>query len=365
MTQASILIVEDNKKNIQVLAKALEKEKYNISIAHNGVQALSLINKSKPDLILLDIMMPEMDGFETCKRLKADTATKDIPVIFLTAKDQTSDIVKGFELGAVDYLVKPAHSAELLIRVKTHLELKQHKELLKKENRKLLDDRSTLMQYFSEDVADNLIKKGMQDQLSGEILPVSVLFLDIRNFTTISEKLEPSLVANLLNRLFTDIMDLVFTNRGSVNKIIGDAILATFGAPMGTDTDAENSIKCAIAVQNMLSLFNKALPDYLDSEIKVGIGISSGSVFTGNIGSYRRKEYTVIGDTVNLASRLESLTKEVDASILIDKNTMDLAGSVFEYMKTSIESVKGKTHAVEIYSVTAKAGLDSSETDYF
>ncbi|MES0488955.1 MAG: adenylate/guanylate cyclase domain-containing protein [Leptospirales bacterium] len=365
MNDASILIVEDNKKNIQVLAKALEKEKFNISIAHNGVQALNLINKSKPDLILLDIMMPEMDGFETCKRLKADTATKDIPVIFLTAKDQTSDIVKGFELGAVDYLVKPAHSAELLIRVKTHLDLKRHKELLKKENEKLLKDRNTLLQYFSEDVADALIEKGMQNQLTGEILPVSVLFLDIRRFTTISENLEPNLVANLLNRLFTDIMDIIFANHGSVNKIIGDAILATFGAPTPSTKDAENSIKCAIAIQKMISLFNKALPDYLDSDIEIGVGVASGKVFAGNIGSYRRKEYTVIGDTVNIASRLESMTKEVDASILVDKNTMDLAGPGFIFHEIEIKSVKGKANVVDIYSVTVNNSSDVNETEFF
>lgn len=123
-----VLIVDDTQKNIQVLGAILKKQEYQISVAMNGLQALKLLNKIKPDLILLDVMMPELDGFGTCKQLKADPELKDIPVIFLTAKVEIEDIVKGFELGAVDYVTKPFNHTELIERVKTHLELKMARE---------------------------------------------------------------------------------------------------------------------------------------------------------------------------------------------------------------------------------------------
>ena len=127
-----ILIVDDTQRNIQVLGSILMKEKYQISVAKNGLEALKVVKNVMPDIILLDIMMPELDGFETCKRLKESDKTKDIPVIFLTAKIETEDIIKGFELGAVDYITKPFNSKELLVRVNTHLDLKYAHEKIKK-----------------------------------------------------------------------------------------------------------------------------------------------------------------------------------------------------------------------------------------
>jgi DNA-binding response OmpR family regulator len=125
-----ILIVDDTPKNIQLLGTILKNIGYKIIVATNGLQALEILEKVKPDLILLDVMMPELDGYETCKRIKSNENLKDIPVIFLTAKTQPEDIVKGFELGAVDYIIKPFNSSELIARVKTHLELKFNQDLL-------------------------------------------------------------------------------------------------------------------------------------------------------------------------------------------------------------------------------------------
>ena len=120
-----ILVVEDTPANIQVLSSTLKEKGYQISVATNGRQALEVVARLRPDLILLDVMMPEMDGFETCRRLKESAATKDIPVIFLTARTETADIVQGFEVGAVDYVAKPFNSHELLARVNTHLTMDQ------------------------------------------------------------------------------------------------------------------------------------------------------------------------------------------------------------------------------------------------
>jgi len=144
-----ILIVDDKKENLQVLGSILIKEKYQISVAKNGLEALKIVNKVKPDIILLDIMMPELDGFETCKRLKESGETKDIPIIFLTAKIETEDIVKGFELGAVDYITKPFNAKELLVRVNTHLDLKHAHEQIKKSEQLLREANAAKDRFFS------------------------------------------------------------------------------------------------------------------------------------------------------------------------------------------------------------------------
>ncbi|HEO64647.1 MAG TPA: hybrid sensor histidine kinase/response regulator [Spirochaetes bacterium] len=145
-----ILIVDDTSKNIQVLANVLKQKNYQISAAKNGYQAIDIVEETTPDLILLDIMMPEMDGFETCQRLKKDDKTRDIPIIFLTAKNEGDDIIKGFELGAVDYITKPFNSAELLMRVKTHLDLRLSKEIIQRQS----NERKELLHVVCHDLVN-------------------------------------------------------------------------------------------------------------------------------------------------------------------------------------------------------------------
>lgn len=132
-----ILIVDDTLQNIQVLGTVLREQNYQINVAQNGIQALEMVEKVEPDLILLDVMMPEMDGFEACQRLKADEKTREIPIIFLTAKVETEDVVHGFEIGAIDYVTKPFNAIELLARVKTHLELRRLRQELLEYNEQL------------------------------------------------------------------------------------------------------------------------------------------------------------------------------------------------------------------------------------
>ncbi|MCP4350541.1 MAG: response regulator [Desulfobacterales bacterium] len=145
-----ILITDDFPNNIQIVEAILKKEGYQISMAYSGLDALKAVEKSPPDLILMDIVMPEMDGYETCKRLKASEETKDIPLIFLTARTETDHIIKGFELGAVDYVTKPFRSAELLVRVNTHLELKRAKDLIQEKNKELSEKNEALEQALKE-----------------------------------------------------------------------------------------------------------------------------------------------------------------------------------------------------------------------
>ncbi len=212
----------------------------------------------------------------------------------------------------------------------------------------LQDERKKLYKYLSEDVVQAILFSDEKAQKSTS-KKSTVMFLDIRNFTGISEKLEPEQVVELLDLLFTDIVDLIFSNKGSVNKFIGDAILATFGCPRSYGNDAENAVKCAINLIAALSIFNQVKPAFLDDEISLGIGIATGNVFAGNVGSHRKMEYTVIGDTVNLASRLQDMTKKLSCNLVIDGQTCKEMDGQIPFKQTNIHNVRGKKQKLDIY----------------
>lgn len=232
----------------------------------------------------------------------------------------------------------------------------------------LLDQLHRLSQYFSDDVVKMILSQKSVNHDYGENLEATIFFLDIRNFTTISENVEPNLVAALLNRLYTDIMDLILTYKGSVNKIIGDALLSTFGCPVRGENDAKNAVECALAIRDTLKLFNSSRPAYIQEDIAIGMGIATGRVFAGTIGSYRKRDYTVIGDTVNIAARLEGLTKQTRFDLIIDRKTRDLVGADLKVRKLQVNRVRGRTQPMEIFLVDSLAGEragNSAETVFF
>src|SRR6201988_3677195 len=188
---ARILIIDDAPANIQTLSTILKERGYNLNIATNGRQGLDVLERIRPDLILLDIMMPEMDGFETCRRIKASTAWREIPIIFLTAKTDTADIVRGFELGAVDYVAKPFNAHELLARVNTHLTI----DCLHRENERLL------LNILPSPIAERL--KAGDENIADKFAEVTVLFADIVEFTKLASSMSAASLVELLNDLFT------------------------------------------------------------------------------------------------------------------------------------------------------------------
>ncbi|HMP84135.1 MAG TPA: response regulator, partial [Verrucomicrobiota bacterium] len=198
-----ILVVDDTPANIQSLAAILKEKGYQISVATNGKQALEVVSRVKPDLILLDVMMPEMDGFETCRRLKASEESRHIPVIFLTAKTETTDIVQGFELGAVDYVAKPFNAHELLARVNTHLTMDELRRSLAEKNAELARAhelvRRAFGRYVSEEVAASILQSPDGLELGGEEREVTILMSDLRGFTAMAARLTPHQVIEFLN----------------------------------------------------------------------------------------------------------------------------------------------------------------------
>ena len=283
-----ILVIEDEPVNIQTLSTLLKERGYNINIATNGRQGLEVLGRIRPDLILLDIMMPEIDGFETCRRIKASTAWREIPIIFLTAKTDTADIVRGFELGAVDYVAKPFNAHELLARVNTHLTL----DYLHRENERLL------LNVLPASIANKLKQKvGI---IAERFEDVSVLFADIVGFTPMSARLSPTELIESLNRVFSGFDELADHHKVEKIKTIGDGYMVAGGLiEHNTDHLAAMAMMALAMHENVRKLNSKF------GGLSLRIGLQVGSVIAGVIG-IRKFIYDVWGDTVNTASRLES-----------------------------------------------------------
>lgn len=283
-----ILIVEDTPENIQALVGILKDKGYQTSIATNGKQALDLLERVRPDLVLLDIMMPEMDGFEACRRIKGNPAWRDIPIIFLTAKTETEDIVRAFELGAVDYVPKPFSAHELLARVNTHLTL----DRLNRENQRLL------LNILPAPIAEKLKKQA--GVIAERYEDVSVLFADIVGFTPLSARLSPTDLVDFLNRIFSSFDELVEKHGLEKIKTVGDAYMVAGGLPEPQPDHLSAMARLALAMLEQVRAVRAG-----ENHVRLRIGLNVGSVVAGVIG-IRKFIYDVWGDTVNTAQRLES-----------------------------------------------------------
>ena len=318
-----ILVVDDTPANIQTVAAILKGRGYQLSVATNGKQALEVLEKIQPDLILLDVMMPELDGFETCQRIKSTAPWRNIPVIFLTAKTETADIVKGFEVGAVDYVGKPFNAHELLARVNTHLTIDQLRLSLADKNVELARAhelvRRAFGRYVSEEVAESLLRTPEALDLGGEERDATILMSDLRGFTAMAERLPPREVIEVLNLYLETMVEVITRYEGTIDEIIGDAILVIFGAPLPCDDHPAKAVACGVAMQLAMIDVNERLETKDRVQLEMGIGIHTGRVVVGNIGSLRRTKYAAVGSNVNMAGRVESFT--TGGQVLITEET--------------------------------------------
>jgi len=320
--ESRILIIEDEPANIAMLSEVLLTAGYHPSVATSGEQGLHLLEHARPDLILLDIMMPGIDGYETCRRIKASSQWRGIPVIFLTAKTETKDIVRGFEAGAVDYVAKPFHPRELLARVHTHLSL----DHLHRENQRLL------LNVLPASIADQLKKQtGIIAQRFDD---ASVLFADLAGFTAMSARMGPSELLQLLNAVFSGFDELVGKYGLEKIKTIGDAYMVAGGLPDPRNDHLEAMARLAL---EMNANFQQTSSPF--GTLNLRIGLHTGSVIAGVIG-VRKFIYDVWGDTVNTASRLEShgVTGRVHVSDAVYERLKDR----FEFESRGTVELRGR-----------------------
>ena len=320
-----ILVVDDDELVLIAIQELLNPLGFSVTTTSNGPGALEKVSGDRFDLVILDVIMPEMDGFETCRRLKESAATNDIPVIFLTARTETSDIVQGFEVGAVDYVAKPFNAHELLARVSTHLTLDQLRRSLAGKNAELARAhelvRRAFGRYVSEEVAASILQSPEGLELGGEEREVTILMSDLRGFTALAARLSPHEVIEFLNLYLEAMVDVISRYEGTIDEIIGDAILVIFGAPVVCDDHAAKAVACGLSMQLAMTDVNQRLTAKGAAELEMGIGIHTGRVIVGNIGSLRRTKYAAVGSNVNLAGRIESFT--TGGQLLISESTRE------------------------------------------
>lgn len=328
--QSRVLIVDDIEENLRVLTETLTEEGFYPLQAKSGERAIAIAKKAQPDLILLDIKMPGMDGYETIAKLKEDPGTAAIPVIFISALNQIEDKVKGFTSGAVDYVSKPFQKEEVIARVSTHLSLRRalrNVEIEREKSEKLL------LNVLPLSVAEELKEAGSCKPQYFE--NVTIFFSDFIGFTKLSSELEPEVLICHLNDMFTVFDDIMERNHCERIKTIGDAYMAVSGIPEEDPDHGINIVKASIEICRFLEKHNR------ENSIpwNVRIGIHSGSAVGAIVGT-KKYIYDIFGDSVNTASRMESNSEP--NRINISETTWTLVKDRFECEKRESIEVKGK-----------------------
>ncbi|MEK7239533.1 MAG: adenylate/guanylate cyclase domain-containing protein [Gemmatimonadota bacterium] len=337
--RSRLLIVDDNRVNRLLLAHAVEQLGHQIETAENGRQALDKLRASSFDLVLLDIEMPEMDGYQLLDICLQDSELRNIPIIMTSSHDEIDSVIKCVALGAEDYLSKPVNPILLRARVNASLEKKR-----------LRDDHRRLIRTFADkDVADELMRDGFS--LGGKHSVITSMFCDIRDFTTITEANDPADVIELINEYYEIVIETVQAHGGNANQMQGDGLMSFFGAPVYYPDHAQRAVKSALDICRQIAAFNVSQTTKGKLQIAIGVGIATGQVIAGYAGTRTRATYICIGDTVNLSSRLESHTKAVKRQVVIDENTRRRLDDSIDVEPLGEELFKGKTIPVQVYSV--------------
>jgi adenylate cyclase len=336
-----LLVVDDNRVNRLLLGRALEQLGHTVTFAENGREALEALRQRQVDLVLLDIEMPEMDGYQVLEALAADPRLRDLPVVMMSSVEEVDSVARCIEMGAEDYLFKPVNPVLLRARVGASLEKKRLRDR----------QRELFRKFATAEVAEELLTTGLA--LGGKHVEASVMFSDIRAFTRLSETLSPADTIELLNSYYTLMFDAIGGHGGIVNQMLGDGLMAIFGAPLPRADHRDRAVRAALEMLDLVDGFNQEQVARGGAEIRIGIGIASGPLVAGFTGTERRVTYTCVGDTVNLAAHLEAHTKVVGQPILIDENTRDGLGDAVRVEAHGPAQFKSRSQAVPVYSVPA------------
>ncbi len=319
-TPPRILIVDDNAMNVKVLQTRLAAEGYEIITAADGEEGLSCARKHTPDLILLDVMMPKLDGFEVCRRLRADAAFPFTPIIMVTAMADSKDVVAGLEAGGDEYLTKPVDHAALAARVRSMLRIKRlhdKAEALAAEVKELnvslerrvaeqvgeLERVGRLRRFFSPSLAELIVNGGTDDPLKSHRREITVVFLDLRGFTAFAEVAEPEEVMGVLREYHQATGEIIIEYDGTLEHFTGDGMTILFNDPLPIPNPAERAVRLALAIRDRIGQMAK---DWVQRgyDLSLGIGVAQGFATIGAIGFEGRWDYSAIGTVTNLAARL-------------------------------------------------------------
>ena len=334
-----ILAVDDEAGTRALLRKLLERQGYDVVEAVDGESALRVVDEQMPDLVCLDVMMPAPGGIEVCERLRRQPQYAGLPILLLTALDRPEDKARGLEAGANDFLSKPFDASELTARLRSLLRTKALQDRLA----------DVLGRYVSTSVAAEVLRDPFSVSLGGDRRRVSTLFADVRGYTALAAEHPPEMTLDLLNRFLTVVSDAVERHGGTVADFIGDGVVSFFGAPVGHSDDPERAVRAALAMQD--AVMRLEIPTLPGIRLHLGIGVTTGEVIAGNIGSERRMHYTVVGDPVNVASRLQ--TAAGPGQILVDELTHERVSAIVASQDLGSLRLAGKSDWVHAFNVLA------------
>jgi adenylate cyclase len=363
-SRASVLVVDDDAMNRMVLQRSLEQEGHAVSVAEDGRAALDLLRRERFDIVLLDVLMPEMDGFELLELLQGDERLRQVLVIMISALEDMESVVRSLEMGAEDYLPKPFDPVLLRARINGCLAKKRLRDL----ERKYLVERQRrtrelFARFVPEAVVDEVLEGADENlRLGGERRTATVMFSDLRSFTSFAEARPPELVIEVLNRYFSAMSEVILGQGGTLIGFLGDGIIAAFGAPIERADHADRALSAAREMTgDALTSFNRWLQEQgIGDGFRMGVGLNSGEIMAGNVGSERRLEYTVIGDTTNTASRLEAMTKETPYMVLLTDATRGmLTREAPDLVEVDTREVRGRRAPVRLWSIRT-AGAQAS-----
>src|SRR6266702_943045 len=374
-----ILVVDDVPDNVEILQLRLESQGYEVITAGDGEAALAVIRDRLPDLVLLDIQMPKLDGIETVKQLKADTALPFTPVILVTARADAKDVIAGLEAGGDDYLTKPVDQAALLARVRAMLRIKALHDTVAAQARRLEDQAGelalwnneletrvqaqlgeiermgTLKRFLAPQLAEMIVSSGEERILESHRRDIVVVFCDLRGFTSFAETAEPEEMLDLMREYHEAVGPLVTRTEGTLGHFSGDGIMVFFNDPMPCPDPAERAVKMAVAMREAVA---RLQVDWRrrGREIGFGVGIAQGYATLGQIGFAERVDYTAIGTVCNLAARL--CDAAADGQILVAKRVAGAVEGDVCLEEIGDLALKGLSQAVAVFNVAPQVGAE-------
>jgi class 3 adenylate cyclase/CheY-like chemotaxis protein len=363
--RGAILVVDDNEGNREMLSRRLARQGYAVASAEGGRQALALAKSRAFDLVLLDVMMPDMDGYEVLRQLKADAALRDIPVLMISALDEMASVIRCIQLGAEDYLPKPFDPVLLQARIGACLEKKRLRDQEVRHLRELAEWNRTLEQrvqeqvtqverlgrlkrFFSPQLAEMILTGGADDPLKTHRREVTVVFLDLRGFTAFAETAEPEEVMGVLREYHAAMGTLILEHEGTLERFTGDGMMIFFNDPVPVDNPAERAVRMAVVMRERVAELSRGWRRR-GHDLALGVGISQGYATIGAIGFEGRWDYGAIGTVTNLSARLCGEAK--GGQILVSSRVANAVEDLVETEEVGALTLKGLLKPVPTFNV--------------
>jgi adenylate cyclase len=371
-SDSAILVVDDLPENVRLLEAVLQPRGYAVATATSGLEALDRLESGKIDLVLLDVVMPGMDGYEVCRRLRENDATRFIPVVMITASGDQEKIA-AIEAGADDFVTKPFNHAELLSRVRSLLRIKEYHDTIVTQAAELAQWNQTLQQRVAEQVVELeraerlkrflppqlvelVVSSGDESFLESHRREITVVFCDLRGFTTFAETVEPEDVMMVLRQFHAALGDIIHRFEGTLERFAGDGMMVFFNDPVPCPDGPERALRMAVAMRNRVGQLTEEWRR-LGHDLHFGVGVAQGHATLGRVGFEGRFDYAAIGSVTNLAARL--CAEAAPDQILVSQRAYTAAEDIVTAEPVGELTLRGFSRPIQAYNIL---GLDSART---